>query len=364
MDPTLEMSSSELARAVEPVDPAGSLGARIQARLDALLKPPGSLGRLEELALRIGLAQGRVQPTVVQRAVLIFAGDHGVYAEGVSAYDQTITAELCRAFGAGSGVIGPLSRGVGARLSVVDVGVDADLAGVPGVRDRKDGWGSQNMAIGPAMTVEEVEASIRAGAESVAELGGLDLLAIGEAGIGNTTSAAALTALLTGAPPERVVGRGTGVDDEGLRRKIGVVRGVVDGEGSRVEVSGKAMARLSPIEALARAGGFEFGAMTGAILAAAARRIPVVLDGYATGVAALLATRLTAAAQGYLIAAHRSAEPGHQIVLDELGLEPLLEWEMRLGEGSGAILAIPLAEAACRLLREVPTFEDVGAQRG
>src|SRR5690625_2019748 len=155
MDPTLEMGSSELARAVEPVDPAGSLGARIQARLDALLKPPGSLGRLEELALRIGLAQGRVQPTVVQRAVLIFAGDHGVYAEGVSAYDQTITAELCRAFGAGSGVIGPLSRGVGARLSVVDVGVDADLAGVPGVRDRKVGWGSQNMAIGPAMTVED-----------------------------------------------------------------------------------------------------------------------------------------------------------------------------------------------------------------
>jgi len=338
-------------RGVEPVDAAA--GAAMRARVDALTKPPGSLGRLEELAVRLAeIAGGAPKHRYEARTILVGVGDHGVVAEGVSAYPQAVTAQMARGFLAGTAAIGALARAVRARVVVANFGALEDLPPHPDLLDLRVARGTANFARGAAMTREQLDAALAAGERAVAVLrarGPLELLALGEMGIGNTTSAAALTAIFADADVAAVVGRGTGIDDARLARKIAVVEAAV------------ARVRGAPWDAVAsEVGGFEIVALAGAILAAARARIPVVLDGFVVGAAALVARAIAPASIGYCIAAHRSQEPGHAVALARLGLRPLLELELRLGEGSGAALALPLIEAAARMACDMRTFAEAG----
>ncbi|HEX8360064.1 MAG TPA: nicotinate-nucleotide--dimethylbenzimidazole phosphoribosyltransferase [Longimicrobium sp.] len=342
---------AELAARVAPV--AGDIAERVRARLDALSKPRGSMGRVEELAVRLATIQGRDFPVAERRAVLVFAGDHGVCEEGVSAYRPGVTARLCYNMVAGGGVVNALARRQGVELRVVDVGVDHDFGGATGLVHAKVARGTRSLARHDAMTRAQAEQALLAGMDAVRLLGPCDVLAVGEVGIGNTTSAAALFALLTGASADDAVGRGTGVGDAALARKADAVRRAAERtRGAGLDALGK----------LAAAGGYEIAALAGAILGAAARRIPVVLDGFITGVAALAAAEIAPAAGGYLVASHLSAERAHAAVLESLGLAPLLRLDLRLGEGSGALLALPLVESACALLRDVRTFREAGIE--
>lgn len=350
--------SPDLDHSTPPVRPEvladeGPIALRTAARLDELTKPRGSMGRVEELALHLARVQGREFPSVDRRRLLLFAGDHGVCEEGVSAYRPELTARLCYNFVAGGGVINALARQTGTEIRLVDVGVDHDFRGATGVRHRKVARGSRNLAREAAMTQEQARQALLAGAEAVLEDGPCDVLALGEVGIGNTTAAAALLALLTGAGAADVVGAGTGIGADALHRK----RSVVEAALRRCEGM-----ELDALEKLVQVGGFEIAALAGAISAAASRGIPVVLDGFITGVAALLAAELDPTVRGCMIASHRSAERGHALVLERLGLRPLLELELRLGEGSGAVLALPLLESACNLLRDVRTFREAGIE--
>jgi len=351
--PEVPGSVAALAARVPSVDPGGGRAARVRERLDALAKPRGSLGRLEALAVHLARVQGTDHPTAERKRVLVFAGDHGVCEEGVSAYRADVTARLCYNFVAGGAPLNALARRVGAEVTVVDVGVDHDFEGAPGVEDRKVRRGTRNLAAEPALTRAEAERALLAGAAAVLEAPPCDVLALGEVGIGNTTSAAALLALLLDAGATDVVGAGTGVGSETLRRKADAV------ERARARSAGR---DLAPLDALAEAGGCEIAALAGAVLAAASRGTPVVLDGFITGVAALAAVRIAPAARDTLVAAHRSAERGHARALEALGLRPLLELDLRLGEGSGAALALPLVDAACALLRDVRTFREAGIE--
>lgn len=325
--------------------------ARVRARLDALTKPRGSMGAVEALAARLAAIQGTEHPTAARRHVLVFAGDHGVCAEGVSAYRAEVTARLCYNFVAGGGVVNALARQAGASLTVVDVGVDHDFEAATGIVHRKVRRGTRNLAAEDAMTRAEAEAAILAGAASVAALPPCDVLALGEVGIGNSTAAAALLALLADVEGAAAVGRGTGVGDTTLTRKAEVVRRVVERCAGR---------EMDAVDRLAAAGGLEMAAMAGSVLAAAARGIPVVLDGFIAGVAALVAAEMAPGTRRVLLASHRSAERGHAAVLERLRLHPLLSLDLRLGEASGAVLALPLLDAACALLRDVRTFREAG----
>jgi nicotinate-nucleotide--dimethylbenzimidazole phosphoribosyltransferase len=340
-----------LAASVPPV--AAELEGRVRARLDALSKPRGSLGRIEELAVRLATMQAREFPVAERRAALVFAGDHGVCEEGVSAYRPGVTARLCYNMVAGGGVVNALARRQGVDVRVVDVGVDHDFGAATGLVHAKVARGTRSLARHDAMTRAQAEQALLGGMDAVRLLGPCDVLALGEVGIGNTTSAAALFALLTGASPEDAVGRGTGVGDATLARKADAVRRAAE-RTRDVE--------LDTLGKLSAAGGYEIAALAGAILGAAARRIPLVLDGFITGVAALAAVELAPAARGYLVASHLSAERAHAAVLESLGLAPLLQLGLRLGEGSGALLALPLVESACALLRDVRTFREAGIE--
>ncbi len=335
--------SAEAAPAPGPLPEAASPPLAAALRNDRLTKPPGSLGRLEAVALQVSAVQRAVPPRCARKTLLLMAGDHGVVAEGVSAYQQKLTARMVIQFASGAGTVNTFARQLGVELRVADLGVDHDFAGASLVLDRKVRRGTRNLAHEPAMTPEETEAAIAAGAALVPDC---DLLGLGEMGIGNSTAAAAIATALLGEAPEALVGRGTGVGDTAWLRKVDVVRRAValhaDGD---------------PLQCL---GGYEIAGLVGAIEEAARRGIPVVLDGFITGVAALLAARRDARVLGVLIAGHRSAEPAHALVLDALGLSPLLDLGMRLGEGSGAALALSLVEAACRVQREVKTFEEAG----
>ena len=347
---------SRLLESIAVPDDDALVAAR--RHLDTLTKPPGSLGRLEELAARLAVLRGGA-PRVESPVVFVFAGDHGVVAEGVSAYPQSVTAQMVENFLAGGAAINVLARQAGARVVVADFGVVISLVPRPPSQPRtqfvscKIAPGTANMASGPAMSREQAVAAIEAGialAEEAAEAGA-DLFAIGEMGIGNTTAASAITAALTGADVERVTGRGTGVDDATWRRKVGVVRLAL------------AINHPNPADGLAvlaALGGFEIAGLVGVILAGAARRVPVAVDGFIATSAALVATALAPAAHHALFAAHRSAEPGHAIALTHLGLEPYLELGLRLGEGTGAALFIHLARAACRIYGEMATFKSAG----
>jgi nicotinate-nucleotide--dimethylbenzimidazole phosphoribosyltransferase len=293
---------------------------------------------------------------------VVAAADHGVAHEGVSAYPQEVTAQMVANFVAGGAAINVLARAAGADLVVVDIGVagavaaDAPVTGSDGgarLVHARVASGTKDLSIGPAMTREEAVAAIDVGREAVNGLirDGADLVALGEMGIGNTTSASAIVAALTGLPPATVTGRGTGVDDPGLERKVAVIETAL------------ALHELDPedpLAILAAVGGLEIAGLVGAMLAAGAARIPVVLDGFITGAAGLVAAGLAPNLPDRLIAAHRSVEPGHAIVLDRLGLTPILQLDLRLGEGSGAALAIPIIRAAARISGEMATFDEAG----
>ncbi len=340
----------ETLAAIAPPDAA--LAARTQALLDGKTKPRKSLGRLEALACRIAAARGVAVPEPPVKAIVVMAADHGVAAEGVSAYPQEVTWQMVANFARGGAAINVLARHAGAEIVVVDMGVKEPVA-LPGVLSRRVAAGSRNLAREPAMTREEAAAAVEAGIAIAQDLAarGVTLVGTGEMGIGNTTAASALTAHFTGAAAEAVTGRGTGVDDETLARKVAAVR--------RALALHSASAS-APLDALARLGGLEIAGLAGVVLGAAARRVPVVVDGFISGAAALAAVRMAPAAAGYLVAAHRSAEPGHRAVLEALGAEPLLDLGMRLGEGTGAALAMTLVDAAIRILREMATFADAG----
>jgi nicotinate-nucleotide--dimethylbenzimidazole phosphoribosyltransferase len=330
--------------------PDARLALVAQARLDRLTKPPGSLGRLEELAARVVVMTGKPDARVDAPVIFTLAGDHGVAARGVSAYPAAVTGQMVRNLARGGAAVNVLARHAGASVVVADLGVAATEAWPPGVVTRRVAPGTRDLAAGPALTREEAEAALLAGAGLVEE-SGADCVGTGEMGIGNTTAASALTAGLLGAEPEAVTGRGTGLDEAGWRRKVAVVRQAL--AANRPDPA-------DPLGVLAALGGLEIAGLAGVILAGAARRVPVVLDGFIAGAAALVACRLRPAARDYLVAAHRSAEPGHRPVLEALGLAPLLDLGLRLGEGTGAALAIGLLRAALACYREMATFEEAG----
>jgi nicotinate-nucleotide--dimethylbenzimidazole phosphoribosyltransferase len=340
-------------------------GARraAEARQRELLKPPGSLGRLERLAVELAAMTGGDLRGVERAAFLVFAADHGVAAEGVSAYPAEVTRQMVRAFLSGGAAIAVLARRAGFPLWVVDVGVCGDLdAALEGV-DRQQlvrarvRDGARNFAHEPALRPDEVDAALAVGATRVeaALVAGAGLIGLGEMGIGNTTAAAAVLAAATGCDPRAVTGPGTGIDGRGLESKVEVVR--------------SALARHrpdpdDPLDVLAKVGGLEIAALTGAIVAAAAARTPVLLDGFIVTTAALLAEALAPGCRDYLIAAHRSREPGHGLALERLALSPLLDLDLRLGEGSGAALALPVVIAAAALHTEMATFAEAGVSAG
>jgi nicotinate-nucleotide--dimethylbenzimidazole phosphoribosyltransferase len=345
------MELESLIAQIQPLDQKAMAAA--QVRQDALTKPQGSLGRLEQLSIQVAGISGKAMPRIEDKLVLVMAGDHGVVAEGVSAYPQEVTPQMVANFLNGGAAINVLAHHVGARMLVVDMGIAVPLPPHPNLIVKKIALGTRNIAIGPAMTRQQALEAILAGAEIVnAQIEtGMDILATGDMGIGNTTPSAAIAAVFTGRPEAEIAGRGTGVDDAGLQRKISVIQ-------QALQVN-----RPDPkdgLDVLARVGGFEIGGLAGAILASAAHRCPVVIDGFISTAAAMIAVSLAPQTRDYLIAAHTSMELGHHLMMDWLGVEPLLDLQMRLGEGTGAALAISLVEAACKILTEMATFDEAG----
>jgi nicotinate-nucleotide--dimethylbenzimidazole phosphoribosyltransferase len=338
--------------AIAPLDPAILQAAR--TRVDALTKPLGSLGVIEDVAVQLCAIAGAVPPphAFERRAVLVGAGDHGVAAEGVSAYPAEVTPQMVGGFLAEIAAINAFARAVRAQVYVADFGVRVPFDPHPRLIDVRCGPGTANLAHESAIgrrAVADVLAAGEAAFAALQERTPFDVLALGEMGIANTTAAAAIVAACTGAPAAQVVGRGTGIDDARLATKVAVVE--------------RALARVDTddvVSIAAEVGGFEIVGLAGVLLSAARARIPVVLDGYIVAAAALLAQRIAPHAIAYCIAAHRSQEPGHGIALRALGLEPLLDLRLRLGEGSGAALALPLVEAAARMVREMKTFAEAG----
>jgi len=319
---------SRTIKMIKPLDKKAM--AEAQSRQNILTKPPGSLGRLEDLSVQLAGIQGRPIPQIKDKAIFTLAGDHGVVAEKIGNWPQEITAQMVANFIHGGAGINVIARQVGARIVTVDMGVATDLESSPNLLVKKVGYGTQNIASGPAMTERQAQTAVETGIELVnAEAAkGLDIIGTGDMGIGNTTPSSAICAVITGKTVDEVTGRG------------------------------------KPLEVLAKVGGFEIGGLAGVILGAAASCIPVVLDGFISGAAALIAVSLAPQVKNYLIAAHLSVESGHQIMLAHLGLEPLLDLHMRLGEGTGAALGIFLSETAARVLAEMATFAEAGVSEG
>jgi nicotinate-nucleotide--dimethylbenzimidazole phosphoribosyltransferase len=340
-----------VCQTIGPLDAEAMAAAA--ARWDTLTKPRGSLGHLETLASQVAGIVGQVRPHLTERLVFVLAADHGVTVEGVSAYPSDVTAQMIYNFVRGGAAINVLSRHVGARVIIVDMGVAAELPALSGLVSRKVRPGTRNFAQQSAMTPDEALACV----ESGIELAGAEVtrghtwVVTGDMGIGNTTASSAIIAAMTGASVERVTGRGTGVTGEALARKAAVIKAALDRHQPKAQ---------DALDVLSKVGGFEIGGLAGIMLGAAARRCPVVLDGLIATAAALLAVGLVPAVREYLIAGHRSVEPGHTVALNALGLEPVLDLELRLGEGTGGALALPVLEAACRLLDEMATFAEAG----
>jgi nicotinate-nucleotide--dimethylbenzimidazole phosphoribosyltransferase len=327
--------------------------AETQKLLDLKTKPRRSLGRLEELACRIAAIRGMAVPPVPRKVIVVMAADHGVTEEGVSAYPSEVTSQMLLNFARGGAAINVLARRASAEVVVVDMGAKEAVLPIPGIRHRRLGPGTANFTRGPAMSRETATRAAEIGIQLAEELthDGVALLGLGDMGIANTTAASALAAAYTASSPEEVTGRGTGIDDATYTRKLAAVR------------SGLALHTpdpLDPLATLARLGGFEIAGLAGVVLGGAAAKVPVVLDGFITGVAALAAVRLAPQAAGYLIASHRSVEKGHRVVLEALGAEPLLDLDLRLGEGTGAALALGLIDAALLIVHEMATFEGAG----
>ena len=351
-----DMSESPvLSQILERIGPADA-GAmrRAAARQMSLTKPPGSLGRLEDVSVQLAGIFGVERPVIRGKAVIIAAGDHGVVAQGVTGYPQEVTAQMLRNFLAGGAAISVMARLGGVDRIVVDAGIaSARLPDRPGLRNVRIGRGTADMSLGPAMSRKQAIRCLAAGAALATEVAaaGVDLIATGDMGIGNTTASSAIAAAMTGRPPTETTGEGTGRSPDEVRHKASVVARALE-----VNVPD----RRDPIDVLADVGGFEIGVLAGVVLGTAAERRAVVLDGFISGAAALIAHGLSPAVRDYLIASHRSAEKGHQTVLAHLGLDPLLDLGMRLGEGTGAVLAMGIIETAAACLTGMATFGEAG----
>lgn len=330
-----------LDRALEPA---------LQRALDGKAKPQGALGRIEELALRLGLIQRRLKPAVQRPVLLVFAGDHGLTRSGVAAFPSSVTVAMVDALLAGEASANALARVVGAEVQVIDAGVAADLSDRPTLVHAKIGLGTADASLEPAMTRQQAETALLTGARVAEDAlrSGADLLALGEMGIGNSASAALLMHRLAPAPLDDCIGQGAGHSPEGMARK----RAVLAQAAARSDAA-------TPLDVLTQFGGYEIAMMAGALLAAARAGVPVLVDGFIGTAAALLAVRLAPAARDYCLFAHASAEAGHRLMLAALDARPLFELDLRLGEGTGALLAVPLVQAACALLSEVADLSDV-----
>ena len=347
----------EMKSSIAEID--GGLLDQAQKRLDSLTKPRGSLGRLEEFAKQIVAITGRAMPALDKKAVFTFAGDHGVADEGVSAFPREVTAQMVLNFLNGGAGINVLARHAGADVVVVDIGVAREFEGIERANfvSRKVVRGTRNMRKGPAMTREEALRCLEVGAELAEEYArrGYVIFGTGEMGIGNTTPSSAITAVMTGRDIEEVTGRGTGIDEETWRRKVEVVRD---------SISINRPDPADPVDVLAKVGGAEIGGIAGLILGAAEKRIPVVIDGFISTAGALIAHAIEPRTGHYMFAAHRSQEAGHRAQLERIGLRPILDLDLRLGEGTGAALAMLLIEAGTRIYREMATFEEAAVADG
>ncbi len=340
----------EMTAGILPLDEGAMERAR--QHLDQLTKPPGSLGKLEEIAVQLAGITGELTPSFGTKTVVVMAGDHGVCEEGVSAFPSEVTWQMVLNFLAGGAAVNVLARHAGANVVCVDMGINGDVEH-PGLLNRKIRRGTRNMAMGAAMTREEAEAAVKAGYELALELAaqGTGLFATGEMGIGNTTPSAAILAAFGGITPAAAAGRGTGISDQRLVRKIEVIEQALQTNQPNPE---------DPMDVLAKVGGLEIAGLTGLILGAAASRKPIVIDGFISTAAALTAARLAPAAKGYMIGSHLSGEQGHALLVKEAGISPMLGLDMRLGEGTGAVLAFHLVEAAVKIMAEMATFAQAG----
>ena len=340
----------ETLKQIGELNQEAMLGAR--QRMDNLIKPPGSLGFLEEIAVKVAGITGNPRPKIGRRSVIIMAGDHGVIAEGVSAAPQSVTWQMLHAFINGVAGIGVLSLHAGAALTVVDVGVAADVD-IPGVLKCRVKSGANNIAQGPAMTREEaiaaIEVGIRVALKEIEQ--GATLLALGDMGIANTTPSTAILAVLGGYSVSEVTGRGTMINDDVLEKKRKAVA-------TAIKINNPDPA--DGLDVLAKVGGLEIAGLAGVVLACASKRVPVLVDGFITGAAALVAATIEPKSKNFMLASHLSGEPGHKLMLQMLGLKPMLDMGMRLGEGTGAALSMHLVEAACRVLDEMATFAEAG----
>ncbi|WP_447045611.1 nicotinate-nucleotide--dimethylbenzimidazole phosphoribosyltransferase [Vreelandella sp. H-I2] len=327
-------------------------GEEARRYLDTLTKPPGSLGALEELAAQLCAITGELKPSITPPAVIVFAADHGVAAEGVSAFPQAVTAQMVANFAQGGAAINVFARQIGARIEVVDVGVASDITAA-GVVNAKVCRGTANMVVADAMQPEQALEAVNVGVSAVerAKKTGAKCIMVGEMGIANTTASSAMLAVFTGEPVASLVGVGTGIHQQQLTHKVAIIERAI---------AARNAGPLDPLEVLAKLGGLEIAAMTGAYLAAAAHRLPTIVDGFIATVAALTACRIYPAVRGYLIFGHRSQEPGHEVALRALDAKPLLDLGMRLGEGSGAVLAYPLLQSAAAMITEMATFDSAG----
>nr|WP_044200815.1 nicotinate-nucleotide--dimethylbenzimidazole phosphoribosyltransferase [Oscillochloris trichoides] len=336
---------------IAPLDAGVMQAAR--ARQDMLTKPQGALGRLESLSIQIAGITGQVRPQLKQPAVVVMAGDHGVAAQGVSAFPSEVTPQMVLNFLHGGAGINVLARHVGARVVIVDVGVASEIPAHPDLVSRKIAPGTRDFSVEPAMSREQAQQAVEVGIAVAVEAidAGADILATGDMGIANTTASSALVAAVSGMSVAEVTGRGTGVDDAGLAHKVAVIE--------------QALKLHNPnpadgLDLLSKVGGLEIAGLAGVIIGAASRRVPVVIDGFISGAAALVAAALAPESKAYMIAGHRSVERGHQAVFGSLDLEPVFDLNLRLGEGTGAVLAISVCQAACKILDEMATFGEAG----
>ncbi len=342
---------SDILSRIQPVQ--ASLYDIAQKRLDRLTKPLGSLGRLEEFARRIVAITGDTMPMLDKKVVFTFAGDHGVTADGVSAFPKEVTPQMVFNFLRGGAGINVLARHAGAEVVVVDIGVDHDFGDAPGLMSRKVVRGTKNMRIGPAMTRAEAEQCIQVGIDLAREYAknGYRIFGTGDMGIGNTTPSSAIASVLTNTAVKNVTGRGTGIDDAGLQRKVAVIE---------ESIALNRPDAKDPIDVLAKVGGAEIGGIAGLILGAAAERIPVIVDGFISTAGAMIAYEIEPATADYMFSGHFSVEQGQRAMLGKMGLVPILDFSLRLGEGTGAALAMQMIEAGVKIYREMATFGEAG----
>ncbi|MCC2642921.1 MAG: cobT [Nitrospira sp.] len=348
------MALDEVFARIQPPD--HEVVSQVQARLDRLTKPPGSLGRLEELAMRYATITGEVKPNVPRGALFTFAADHGVATEGVSAYPREVTPQMVLNFLRGGAGVNVLARHVGVEVRVVDIGVAYEFGPLPGLIQKKVMAGTKNMVLEPAMSREQAMEALQVGVDLATEAAreGIGLIGTGDMGIGNTTPSAAITAVMTARSVADVTGRGTGIDEAAHAHKVAIIQQALDRHRPH---------QTDALDVLAKVGGLEIAGLAGLILGAAAARVPMVLDGFIAGAAALIAVGLQPCCRDYLIASHRSVERGHQAILDHLGLKPLFDLDLRLGEGTGACLGMSLVQASVKILTEMATFDEAGVSK-